>query len=145
MQQHSERKGTTVGEPLQHVIFLSGVYADTVERTKLAQTLAVAAYLACGYCVFQGVRCHHNTCFEGYQARVPQDMVHQGTAMYARDERLQLTDAYAPMTPCHYSWIAVTAPYSCQQSCRRSRSPKHQPAEMHQNARHAVPCRLLDG
>lgn len=92
VEQHFERNATIVCEPLQHVIFLSGVYADIVERIKVAQWLAVAAYLACGYCVFQGVRNSGGTYFQGYQAPVAQDMLHGGTRMFARDQRLQLTD-----------------------------------------------------
>ena len=94
VEQHFQRNGSIVCEPLQHVIFLSGVYADTVERIKVAEWLAVAAYLACGYCIFQGVRCSGGTYFKGYQAPVVQDMLHGGTPMFARDKRLQLTDVY---------------------------------------------------
>lgn len=40
-----------------HTLFLGGVFADTPARDKAAKWAGVAAYLCCGYCIFQATRC----------------------------------------------------------------------------------------
>ena len=42
------------GPKLHHRIFLTGVHGDSPFRIKVAKTLGVGAYLACGWCCFQG-------------------------------------------------------------------------------------------
>ena len=60
-----------------HTIFLTGVHADSVARIKLALWMGVAAYFACGWCLFHGTRSigaggGSSMCFKGYSKPEPQ-------------------------------------------------------------------------
>ena len=89
--QHLRQGEAITVQPLDHRIFLVGLYADAPARQKWALMLAVAAYLGCGFCLFQGTRIGSNMTFMGYVDQTPQDIVFQGTPMQANDERLELS------------------------------------------------------
>ena len=89
--QHVQNGEIIEPQPLQHVIFLTGLYADAPARQKWALMLAVAAYLGCGYCLFQGIRLGSSMSFCGYVDKVPQEIIFGGLRMKATDERLQLS------------------------------------------------------
>ena len=44
------------GRTFSHQVFLTAIHADTPARLKLAKWQAVGAYIACGWCLFQGSR-----------------------------------------------------------------------------------------
>ena len=79
-------------EPQDHIIFRSGLFADAPARQKWALFLAVAAYLGCSLCLFQGSRMGNGMSFGGYDQRVEQDIIFNGHRMHANDARLLLTD-----------------------------------------------------
>jgi hypothetical protein len=63
-----EVKDSAKGEPYKHRPFLAHVLADSPARTKLSRWLGVGAYLACGWCLFQGTPCKKaipNACPDG--------------------------------------------------------------------------------
>lgn len=51
--QHFMEGDTIRLEPLDHVIFLTDIFADAPARQKCALLPSVAAYLGCGLCMFQ--------------------------------------------------------------------------------------------
>lgn len=59
---------STPARTIQHKMFLLGVAADSPARQKLAAWPGVAAYLACGWCLFQGHKLEGSTAtrFAGY-------------------------------------------------------------------------------
>ena len=89
--QHLQGQNGVEQRPLQHVIFLSGAFADAPARQKWALFLAVAAYLGCGYCLFQGQRFGSNMAFRGYLAKTKQSIIFEDISMHARDKRLRLS------------------------------------------------------
>lgn len=72
------RRGDAIEErTFYHTMFLTGVHADSVARIKLSGWLGVAAYFACGWCLFHGTRCQTavgtgSMCFKGYSMPEPQ-------------------------------------------------------------------------
>ena len=79
---------------LQIVLFLLGAAADSPARHKLAAWPAVKAYLACGWCVFQGHILPGSNAmrFAGYAHESEQNLLGH-PALRVGDARVQLTDA----------------------------------------------------
>ena len=61
-----------------HKVFLTAVAADSVARQKLSGCTGHAAFLACGWCLFQGQRELGTMGFKGYEQPVKHDMVVEG-------------------------------------------------------------------
>lgn len=81
-----------------HYIYLSGIYADSPARQKLACWPGTSAYIGCGWCRFQAQRVavavNSKNMFQyyfGYDVPAPQDLRH-GPPAKVRDPSLQLTD-----------------------------------------------------
>ncbi len=77
----------------QCLVFLLGVAADSIARQKLAAWPGVAAYLACGFCFFQGQKFDGSPAmrFAGYSQPAPQAILQLGDRRVG-DAELQLSD-----------------------------------------------------
>ena len=77
----------------QCLVFLLGVAADSIARQKLAAWPGVAAYLACGFCLFQGQKFDGSPAmrFAGYSQPAPQVILQLGDRRVG-DAELQLSD-----------------------------------------------------
>jgi len=78
---------------IKHTIFLLGVSADSPARQKLAAWPGVAAYLACGWCRFQGHKLEDSTAtrFAGYSKPSEQDLLGNPPCRVG-DPAVQVTD-----------------------------------------------------
>ena len=78
---------------LQISVFLLGVAADSPARQKLAAWPGVMAYLACGWCVYQGQLLPGSTAmrFAGYAQPAPQTL-HGHPDLLIGDAHVQLSD-----------------------------------------------------
>jgi len=99
---HCAGEGLTVNIPatelfpartIKHTIFLLGVSADSPARQKLAAWPGVAAYLACGWCRFQGHKLEDSTAtrFAGYSKPSEQDLLGNPPCRVG-DPAVQVTD-----------------------------------------------------
>ena len=123
MQHFSHASGGIRQQPLRHTIFLSGAFAEAPARQKWVMFLAVAAYLGCGFCLFQGSRMGASMTFRGYAARVQQTIMFGGTAMHASDARLRLTDRCALpalMVHCNSVNHRRAGLQQCMQECNET-------------------------
>jgi hypothetical protein len=79
---------------IHHTIFLLGVAADSPARQKLAAWPGVAAYLPCGWCLFQGHRLEGSTAmrFAGYSQDSEQDLLGRA-ACKVGDPSVQLSNS----------------------------------------------------
>ena len=77
-----------------HTIFLLSISADTLARQKMALWPPVAAYLACGWCVFEGYRREggSTTHFGGYAEPAEQVLLGLDPCKVG-DAKLQLSDS----------------------------------------------------
>ena len=79
---------------LQHKVFLSGVAADRPARQKLALWPGVAAYIPCGWCLFQGEKLPGSraTRLRGYNQPVQHTLALDGAAYSVGDTAIQVSD-----------------------------------------------------
>lgn len=84
---------TLAAVQLMHVIFLIGVAADSIARQKVAEWPGVRAYLACGWCLFEGSSPQGSsaTRFFGYASPAPQSLLQFPDSLVGA-EHLQLSD-----------------------------------------------------
>ena len=78
----------------QHKLFLSGVAADSPARQKLASWPGVAAYVPCGWCLFQGEKLPGSkaTRLRGYSQPVQHTLALGGSAYHVRNPAIQVSD-----------------------------------------------------
>ena len=84
----------------QHTIFLLGISADSQARIKMAMWLPVSAYLACGWCLFEGFKRERSdsgsgsrgTYFGGCAEPAEQHMLHLPPCKVG-DAGLQISDS----------------------------------------------------
>ena len=79
---------------LQHKVFLGAVAADSPARQKLALWPGVAAYIPCGWCVFQGEKLPGSsaTRLRGYSQPVEHTLALNGAAYSVGDPAIQVSD-----------------------------------------------------
>lgn len=87
--------GTCSINSLRHWVFITGVAADSPARQKLAAFLAAGAFVACGWCLFQGckLRGSRATRFLGYAQPAAHTVALKGRRLKAGAPSLQLSDS----------------------------------------------------